>query len=471
MSGDEGGAKFGRELLTEYGIKKSDLSEICRQHGIPFLGGNLLKKAFSIREQNTVSKAARNYTNKKSKSKRLITNSAVASSQLDLSISDVAKDHEVKVEELFDIAKKFGFGHISPDKTLSERQYSVLLKQLGMFTSAGGLSSEAHVRSTESNEDFAIELAKALLLQKENFKQDSEKIDSSTPKELSTTIRLKMLAKGYQCAISDIENLCRHFDVPIFSKEKNPWIETKNEEFLVSLIDSLKEIEPLSFGNEEVRISKIAKQVGVKSSEVSDYCLSRNFSIRSERFISHADSIIVLVHFRIKDKKFEGDINTEARGDGVVKAASAAQIDYSNISLVRQLIYDYSFFQVILKNVDFSDSIMMGLAFNSAILDGSVFSRVVINDSDFTAASIRSTDLKYTRITSTTFVNADLASSEFCKSELVSCDFSGANLQSCDFSDAKIVDCKFDLAVFQNTKWINGQIVQNYEECIKYGTS
>ena len=470
MSGIEGGAKFGRELLTEYGIKKSDLSEICRQHGIPFIGSDLLKKEFSTKEQNTIGQAARTYTAKKSKRKRIIKKPAVTSSQLDISIADVAKDREVLVDVLIDIARKFGFGHISPTETLTDRQYSVLLEQLGLSMGMEKLSTAVPIETTENRNDFTIELAKALQHHAESFKQDSERIEPLAPKELSTTIRLKMLAKDHQCTVSDIENLCRHFDIPVFAKGKNPWIEANKEEILISLIDSLKEIESLSFGNDEIRISKIAKYFGVKSSEVSEYCISRNFLIRSGRFILHADASIVLVYFWSKDKKFEGDFDIGTSSGAVDKEASDEQIDYSNISLARQLITDYNFARVILKNVDFSNSVMTGLAFNGSILDGSIFSRSVISDSDFTAASLNSIDLKFARITNSTFINAEIGEAQFCRSELVSCDFSGANLQGCDFSYARIVDSRFDSAIFRNTKWINGQIIQNYEECIKYGT-
>ena len=171
MSGIEGGAKFGRELLTEYGIKKSDLSEICRQHGIPFIGSDLLKKEFSTMEQNTIGQAARTYTAKKSKSKRIIKKPAVTSSQLDISIADVAKDREVLVDVLIDIARKFGFGHISPTETLTDRQYSVLLEQLGLSMGMEKLSTAVPIETTENRNDFTIELAKALQHHAESFKQ------------------------------------------------------------------------------------------------------------------------------------------------------------------------------------------------------------------------------------------------------------------------------------------------------------
>jgi len=470
MGSDVEGSNSGKELLSLYGLKKVELAEICRDTGIPFYGKDLLKREFSLTEQNRIERAAQSFVVKRTKMKKRTNKPASIGGFQEQSISTLALDHGIEIAVLFELAKKFGFAHLSETEFLTTRQYLILMDNITTFETIDDFIVSIDENGEKSdNNDFSLELAKALLRHQEVLAKSSTKIVPEKVISPATFKRLKIFSKEHQCDVSQIEAICKNFGIPILSNDKNPKIELGNIEKLVSLLESFQQVQSMRNDDENVRISKIGKLFKVKAADVFTYCVNRKFTITSERFISRGDALMVLIYFHMNSKQILEN-STIKGADQEVEVESETQIDYSNISLTRQNISNHGFNRFKMEGVDFSHSVLTDVTFVHSNLDNSRFLNVNMTRTDFSKASLKFVDLKFSRIVDSALRDADLLNALFCKAEIVSCDFSGARLENCDFSNATLDRCDFKKAIFLNTTWINGQVVQNYDEIEKYGT-
>jgi uncharacterized protein YjbI with pentapeptide repeats len=222
---------------------------------------------------------------------------------------------------------------------------------------------------------------------------------------------------------------------------------------------------------EKVRVSKIAKTFSVQAKVVRELCEANGVQVISERFIANSSEVIILVLLQLGSyaggEAIEADLSSVSEKQ---MPSKVELVDYSGLSLTRQDVHEYDFSKSIMKEVDFSYSKLSALNFKRSQLQKSVFIQVNIESSNFCSANLDSALFDFVVADKIDFKNANLANASFRKAKLKSCSFAGSDLSHCNFEDAKIENCDFSGAVFADTKWIDGQIVQSCDDVARYGT-
>ena len=460
----------GNALIKELSISKADLVRTCLSIGLPVFGLDILQREFSADEVARVQgkigsvqqadPAIGSKSKKKPKSKRLIQKTP----------RYFADEFNIDIEEVFALAKSFGFAIRNENYRLTERQVAVLEEQLIDREDSGLIELRLKNLEVEENTEFAIALRSALE-SRDSSKGVKSKNSSIGAAYVVTSKRLKLVAGEKGITEELLAKLCAAVGIPVESAKKSLKIDVQHLDQVDKVIDVFNEVQQYKSAEEKVRISKIAKHFVVQAKDVRELCEANDIPVISERFIANDSEIIILVLLQLRS----------VQGDEIVRVAphpvtekkvsiKTASVDYSGLSLTRQEVHEYDFSKSIMREVDFSYSKLSDLNFCNSQLQDSVFVQVNIKNSTFEFSNLAGALFEFVVAENIDFNNAILMKASFRKAKLKNCSFSGSDLSQCNFQDAELENCDFSGAVIADTKWIDGKLVQSCEDLARYGT-
>ncbi len=459
----------GNALIKELSISKADLVRACLNIGLPVFGVDVLRREFSPNEINRVKRsvgsasqttqARSEKSKKKPKSKQAILKTP----------RFFADEFQVDIEIVFALAKSFGFVIRNENHRLTDRQIAVLEEQLIARENPAIVELQHENVEILGNSGFALALKRALESRGPSIVADPKK--SSNEAFVATSKRLKLVAKENGISEELLKELCAAVGIPVMSGKKSLKIDVQRLDEVAKIIVALNEVQQYRSTEEKVRVSKIAKTFSVQAKVVRELCEANGVQVISERFIANSSEVIILVLLQLGS--YSGGEAIEADLSSVSEKQMPSKVelvDYSGLSLTRQDVHEYDFSKSIMKEVDFSYSKLSALNFKRSQLQKSVFIQVNIESSNFCSANLDSALFDFVVADKIDFKNANLANASFRKAKLKNCSFAGSDLSHCNFEDAKIENCDFSGAVFADTKWIDGQIVQSCDDVARYGT-
>ena len=460
----------GNALIKELLISKADLVRACLSIGLPVFGLDILQREFSLDEVARIQRkigsvqqvdpAIGSKSKKKPKAKRFIQKTP----------RYFADEFKIDIEEVFALAKSFGFAIRNENYRLTERQVAVLEEQLIDREDSGLIELRLKNLEVEENSEFASAL-KAALESRDSSKGVKSKDSSIGTAYVATSKRLKLVANEKGIAEELLEKLCAVAGIPVESAKKSLKIDVQYLDQVNNVVDVFNVVQQFKSSEEKVRISKIAKTFGVQAKDVRELCEANGIPVISERFIANDSETIVLVLLQLKSDS--GGADVQANLPPVIEKATSIKtktVDYSGLSLTRQDVHDYDFSKSMMQEVDFSYSRLSALSFNYSQIQKSLFVQVNIKNSMFGSANLDGAVFDFVVADKINFQNANLTSASFRKAKLKNCSFSGADLSQCNFQDAELENCDFSGAVIADTKWIDGKLVQSCEDLARYGT-
>ena len=460
----------GNALIKQLLISKADLVRACLSSEISVFGVDILKREFSQDEilkiekeigQRTKTESVKSEKSKKKpKAKRIVHKTP----------RYFADEFKIEIEEVFALAKSFGFAIRNANYRLTERQVAVLEEQLIAREDSGFV--ELRLKNLEVGENSAFASALQAALESRDSSEVAKSRNSRTEVVfVATSKRLKLIAREKGITEGLLNQLCAVAGIPVVSSKKSLKIDVQYLDQVNKVVDVVNEVQQLKSAEERVRISKIAKTFGVQAKDVRELCEANGIPVISERFIANDSEIIILVLLQLNSDSGGADVQVNLT-PAVEKPTSikTKAVDYSGLSLTRQDVHDYDFSKSMMQEVDFSYSRLSALSFNYSQLQKSLFVQVNIKNSMFGSANLDGAVFDFVVADKINFQNANLTSASFRKAKLKNCSFSGAELSQCNFQDAELENCDFSGAVIADTKWIDGKLVQSCEDLARYGT-
>ena len=460
----------GNALIKELSISKAELIRVCLNIGIPVFGVDVLQREFSseevVRVQRKVGSIQPEDPALEGKSKR----KKKTNRQLQKTPRYFADEFQIDIEEVFALAKSFGFAIRNESYRLTERQVAVLEEQLIAREDSGFVELRLKNLEVEQNSEFASVL-KAALESRDSLEIVKSKNSRTEAAFVATSKRLKLIAREKGVTEELLHQLCTVIGIPVESSKKSLKISVQHLEQVNKVIDVFNEVQQYKSAEEKVRISKIAKFFDVQAKVVRELCEANNIPVISERFVANDSESIILVLLQLRSIQSDGIVQVAPSPVKEKKILNTtASVDYSGLSLTRQEVHEYDFSKSIMQEVDFSYSKLSDLNFSDSQLRDSVFVQVNIKNSSFESANLAGALFEFVVAENVDFKNAILVKALFRKAKLKNCSFSGADLSQCNFQDAELENCDFSGAVIADTKWIDGKLVQSCEDLARYGT-
>jgi hypothetical protein len=210
----------GKSVIKELSISKADLVLACLNLGISVFGVDVLQREFSQDEILNIQKrtgkseqsesAKSGKSKKKPKAKRLIQKTP----------RYFADEFKIDIEEVFALAKSFGFAIRNENYRLTERQVAVLEEQLIDREDSGLIELRLKNLEVEENTEFAVALRSALE-SRDSSKGVKSKNSSIGAAYVATSKRLKLVANEKGIAEDLLEKLCAVAGIPVESAKKS----------------------------------------------------------------------------------------------------------------------------------------------------------------------------------------------------------------------------------------------------------
>lgn len=459
----------GNALIKELSISKADLVLACLSIGLSVFGVDILQREFSSDEVARVQQKIGSMQSKEvavgAKSKKKKTKR-----QFQKTPRYFADEFKIDIEEVFALAKSFGFAIRNANYRLTERQVAVLEEQL--IAREDSAFVELRLKNLEVEENSAFASALKAALESRDSSEVAKSRNSRTDVEfVATSKRLKLIAREKGITEGLLNQLCAIAGIPVVSSKKSLKIDVQHLDQVDKVIDAFNEIQRYKSAEEKVRISKIAKIFEVQAKFVRELCEANDIPVISERFIANDSETIVLVLLQLRS--VQGDEVVQVTPSPVKEknvSNKTASVDYSGLSLTRQEVHEYDFSKTNMREVDFSYSKLSYLVFSGSQLQDSVFVQVNIKNSNFESSKLAGALFEFVVAENIDFKNANLERASFRKAKLKNCSFSGAELLQCNFQDAELENCDFSGAVIADTRWTNGKLVQSCEDLAIYGT-
>ena len=184
---------------------------------------------------------------------------------------------------------------------------------------------------------------------------------------------------------------------------------------------------------DRMRVSKIAKRSGLEVKDLINLCSEFNIQVQNKSFVSAADGVylqtLCLGHKVKTPASREEELVLE-----VIKNLSEDRVQYRNSNYVRQDFTNAKFNNSDFRQVNFGYSDVSNADFSGCLLVESQLIRVTAVGTIFDDTTISN------------------------------CSFEFADLTGASFLNSKLEDVSFRKAIFGNTKWVDGRLINSESE-------
>lgn len=245
-------------------------------------------------------------------------------------------------------------------------------------------------------------------------------------------------------------------------------VEVRHEAIIKTAITAMTNL-PDDFNDRgEMRLKAIASKFGVPHSRLVRFCAEKGIPIRHTRYVSPHGGLhiatLLTSHNVVQDlnKNHSSIALTPAVEDETEESTlHKPTVNYQGISLTRQNFKEFSFEKSDMRQVDLSFSILVQANLKGVDATDGELSRVQATLADFSDAILSNTKFEHADLSMSSFRNACCIGTNFSNTNLQRVDFTGANLTNADFRWADLSE-----AIFSNTTWINGEIINSFTEAI-----
>lgn len=403
-------------MFAEYYKKSVDeVLMICNSHGFNILYPeqrltikqiNLLYKNFALGEKslgiNLVSPL-------KSSIGDLLSDAENSANSLKKGkpVHDLAKELGVTNDEVIELCHKLGIGVKGSSSTVIDQQAD----RLRAWAERDGIT-----RGTHSTAAFEKPILKSLAAPKND--QKNKRISVLADELNVQELTLRWLIDAVRATV--IEG-------------KQPKINVRDEAIVKAASDVWAKLPVDTNMIDRMRVSKIAKRSGATIKELFKVCSDFNIKIQNKSFVSASDGVYLQALYSRKKLETQPKRNVEIVPQKV-NVPSAERVQYRNTSYLRQNFVATSF-----ENSDF-------LQVNFGYAD--------ISGSDFTGCSLKESQLTRVRAVGSVFVNAEISN----------CSFDFADLTGASFLNSELSAVSFRKAIFAETKWIDGRLINSESE-------
>jgi len=242
-------------------------------------------------------------------------------------------------------------------------------------------------------------------------------------------------------------------------------IEVRHEDEIKTAITLMKDLPTERTERGEMRLKGMAAKYQVPVFKLADLCAEHGIPTRHKRYVSTHGALrlaTLLSDSEILRRLHHPDlIHDESMAVDVVyeEVTNAESVNYQGISLARQNFKDFSFEKSDMRQVDLSHSILVDANLKSVDAREGQFIRAQAANANFSAANVSDANFDHADLSRSIFVNATCEGTIFANANLQRADFSGANLTGADARWAN-----FSGAIFSNTIWINGLVINHIDE-------
>ena len=184
---------------------------------------------------------------------------------------------------------------------------------------------------------------------------------------------------------------------------------------------------------DRMRVSKIVKRSGLEVKDLMGLCSEFKIQIQNKSFVSAADGVylqtLCLSHTVKTPASREEELVLE-----VLKNLSEDRVQYRNSNYVRQ---------------DFTNA-----KFNNSDFRQVNFGYSDVSNADFSGCLIVESQLIRVTAVGTIFDDTTISN----------CSFEFADLTGASFLNSKLEDVSFRKAIFGNTKWVDGRLINSESE-------
>ena len=394
---------------------------------------------------------------KKVKSKPL----AQKSKEVPVTISELASFYEVPTAAVEKICSQNGFFPETEYTPLTARQVSVVKSRL-LAASSG---SEPIVKTHLANSLGEI-LTTAM-----KVPYSAKKVIKPSSTRTPAKKRISAIAIELDSDIQLIEWLCEACNIPIIAGKQTK-IDIRFEKTLKTSYEIWSAICSDREVGDEVRVSKIAKYLGIKVSDVLKICYREDIAVRSERFVSVQSELNLLTVLEISGelsrltKKVEQLDTRVFTGNASTKSSQSvkAESNYAGVSLTRQSLRSFSFRSSQMQEVNLSYSDVTESDFSDANLRSAILQHATAVDTKFVGANLQDVKADYADFSNADMTSADLSSASLRKANLSNATLRGVNLEGCDLTGANLSGADLELVILKNTIWINRQVINSMTE-------
>jgi len=393
----------GNALIKQLLISKADLVRACLSSEISVFGVDILKREFSQDEilkiekeigQRTKTESVKSEKSKKKpKAKRIVHKTP----------RYFADEFKIDIEEVFAVAKSFGFAIRNANYRLTERQVAVLEEQLIAREDSGFV--ELRLKNLEVEENSAFASALKAAFESRDSSEVAKSRNSRTEVVFVATSKISKIAKIFEVQAKVVRELCEANDIPVISER---FIANDSETKILVLLQ-LMSVQ----GDEVVQVTPSP----VKEKKVSNKTASVDYSGLS----------------LTRQEVHEYDFSKSNMREVDFSYSKLSYLGFSGSQL-----QDSVFVQVNIKNSNFE----------SSNLAGALFEFVVAENVDFKNANLEKASFRKAKLKNCSFSGTELSQCNFQDAELENCDFSGAVIADTKWIDGKLVQNCEDLAMY-----------------------
>lgn len=381
--------------------------------------------------------------------------------EVPVTISELANYYKVPTGAVEKICSQNGFFPETEDTPLTRRQVLVVKTQL--------LASSAR-REPIVKTPLAYSLGKVLTttIKVSNSAKKVLKPSSTKP---PTKKRVSAIAMELETNVQLMEWLCETCNIPTITGE-HPKIDIRFEKTLKTSYEIWSTISSDREVGGEVRVSKIAKHLGVKVNDILRICNREDIAVRSERFVSVQSELNLLTVLEMSGElstlpKNEELLETRANtGNASTKSSQSVKTENNYIGLVltRQSLRSFSFRSAQMQEVNLSYSDVTESDFSDANLRSAILQHTTAVDTKFVGANLQNVNAVYANFSNADMTSADLSSASLRKANLSNATLRGINLEGCELTGANLSGADLELIILKNTIWTNGQVINSIKE-------
>ena len=419
--------RFG-DLAIELGLSNAELVTKSFKLGIRVMTADIANYLLAEVEANLLRAQFNELVNVEPDKSRLKKKSIKKKSKPRIESSDLttpemfAEFYQKEIAEVITFCKSFGFNIEHPSQRLTVKQINLLYQQFDMAELLKVDNLVAPLQSTFGNllgdARGVSEVKPKLNVNASHVKQKNKRISVLADELNVQEVTLRWLIGAVRANV--IEG-------------KQPKIDVRHEILIRTACDVWSQLPEGTNMVDRMRVSKIAKRSGLEVKDLINLCTESKIQIQNRSFVSAADGVylqtLCLGHKVKTSASREEELATET-----VENLSEDRVQYRNSNYVRQDFTNAKF-----KNSDFRQV-------NFGYSD--------VSNADFSGCLIVESQLIRVNAVGTIFDDATISN----------CSFEFADLTEASFLNTKLEDVSFRKAIFGNTKWVDGRLINSESE-------
>ena len=428
MSAEKANYVRFRDLAIELGLTNPELVTKSFRFGIKVITGDVANHQFSESEADLLRESIdepkidkpEDGRSKKKKNKK---KSKSKTDPEDLTTLIMFADfYQKEIGEVITFCNSYGFNIKDPSQRLTVKQINLLYKQFGIAELLKVENLGAPLQSTFGN----------LLLEASGTPEIKPKSHLNVSHGKQKNKRISVLADELNVEEVTLRWLIGAVRANVI-EGKQPRIDLRHENLIRTACEVWAQLPEGTNMVDRMRVSKIAKRSGLEVKDLINLCSEFNIQVQNKSFVSAADGVY-LQTLCLGHKVKTPASRVDELAIETVENLSGNRVQYRNSNYVRQ---------------DFTNA-----KFNNSDFRQVNFGYSDVSNADFSGCLIVESQLIRVTAVGTIFDDATI----------LNCSFEFADLTGASFLNSKLEDVSFRKAIFGNTKWVDGRLINSESE-------